>query len=378
MIMKKTILLLSIMLVAIATVAQPPARVRQQANKDADKNVNTQAPVVNRPSSATPAAKKSATNPVTSASRAALEFPTQGAMPEDVAWRRDVYKVLDLASDRNAVLYFPEEPQGDKMNLFTYLFKLVMRKDIKAYEYTIDGNENLTAKNVMQPKEMLTRFEINFETNAEGKIRVDNSDIPSAQVKSYYIKESTYYDQNTAQFHTQVTALCPVRKGIDEFGEEEAPTPLFWLDYAEISPYLANIVLMNSNYNNAAQISADDYFTTNQYEGKIYKTVNLQGRVLQNYCETDSALKVEQTRIEKEITTLQDHVWGKDSSAIKKDSVDVEEVEEGKTKKASKKDKDEKESELNSSRAQLKRERTTGNAKSSSSQPKFSARRQRH
>ncbi|MBQ7742686.1 MAG: gliding motility protein GldN [Bacteroidaceae bacterium] len=376
--MKKTILLLSIMLVAIATVAQPPARVRQQANKDADKNVNTQAPVVNRPSSATPAAKKSATNPVTSASRAALEFPTQGAMPEDVAWRRDVYKVLDLASDRNAVLYFPEEPQGDKMNLFTYLFKLVMRKDIKAYEYTIDGNENLTAKNVMQPKEMLTRFEINFETNAEGKIRVDNSDIPSAQVKSYYIKESTYYDQNTAQFHTQVTALCPVRKGIDEFGEEEAPTPLFWLDYAEISPYLANIVLMNSNYNNAAQISADDYFTTNQYEGKIYKTVNLQGRVLQNYCETDSALKVEQTRIEKEITTLQDHVWGKDSSAIKKDSVDVEEVEEGKTKKASKKDKDEKESELNSSRAQLKRERTTGNAKSSSSQPKFSARRQRH
>ncbi|MBO4730040.1 MAG: gliding motility protein GldN, partial [Bacteroidaceae bacterium] len=367
--MKKTILLLSIMLVAIATVAQPPARVRQQANKDADKNVNTQAPVVNRPSSATPAAKKSATNPVTSASRAALEFPTQGAMPEDVAWRRDVYKVLDLASDRNAVLYFPEEPQGDKMNLFTYLFKLVMRKDIKAYEYTIDGNENLTAKNVMQPKEMLTRFEINFETNAEGKIRVDNSDIPSAQVKSYYIKESTYYDQNTAQFHTQVTALCPVRKGIDEFGEEEAPTPLFWLDYAEISPYLANIVLMNSNYNNAAQISADDYFTTNQYEGKIYKTVNLQGRLLQNYCETDSALKAEQTRIEKEITTLQDHVWGKDSSAVN-DSVDVAELEEGKTKKASKKGKDEKESELNSSRAQLKRERTTGSAKSSSSQPK--------
>ena len=376
--MKRTILLLSIMLVAIATVAQPPARVRQQANKEADKNANTQPPVVNRPSSATTAPKKSATDALTGTSRAALEFPTQGAMPEDVAWRRDVYKVLDLASDRNAVLYFPEEPQGDKMNLFTYLFKLVMRKDIKAYEYTIDGNENLTAKNVMQPKEMLTRFEINFETNAEGKIRVDNSDIPSAQVKSYYIKESTYYDQNTAQFHTQVTALCPVRKGIDEFGEEEAPTPLFWLDYAEISPYLAKVVLMNSNYNNAAQISADDYFTTNQYDGKIYKTVNLQGRVLQNYCETDSALKAEQTRIEKEITTLQDHVWGKDSSAVQGDTVDVVIVEEGKTKKASKKGKDDKESELNSSRAQLKRERTTGSAKSSSSQPKFSARRQRH
>lgn len=365
--MKRTIIFLSIMLVAIATVAQPPARVRQQAN-GGEKDTKT-----------TGTTKKSAKDPVVASSRAALEFPTQGAMPEDVAWRRDVYKVLDLASDRNAVLYFPEEPQGDKMNLFTYLFKLVMRKDVKAYEYTIDGNENLTAKNVMQPKEMLTRFEINHETNAEGKIRVDNSDIPSAQVKSYYIKESTYYDQNTAQFHTQVTALCPVRRGIDEFGEEEAPTPLFWLDYAEISPYLAKVVLMNSNYNNAAQISADDYFTTNQYDGKIYKTVNLQGRVLQNYCETDSALKAEQTRIEKEITTLQDHVWGKeDSVKVEKDSLQADSVVVVKVeakKKPGKKGKDEKVSESTSSRAQVKRERSKG---SSSSQPKFSARRQRH
>ena len=365
------------MLMAIATVAQPPARIRQQAkSSDAADRTAPAVPVVKTTVSTAVKKSASAATPATS-SRAALEFPTQGAMPEDVAWRRDVYKVLDLSSDRNAVLYFPEEPTGDKMNLFTYLFKLVMRKQVKAYEYTIDGNENLTAKNVMQPKEMLTRFEINYETNDEGKIRVDNSDIPSSQVKSYYIKESTYYDQNTAQFHTQVTALCPVRKGIDEFGEEEAPTPLFWLDYAEISPYLAKIVLMNSNYNNAAQISADDYFTTNQYDGKIYKTVNLQGRVLQNYCETDSALKAEQTRIEKEITTLQDHVWGKDSSKVKKDTLQAELADDVKAeaKKSYKRRKDEKVSESNSSRAQVKRERTTGNA---SSQPRFSARRQRH
>ena len=375
--MKRTLILLSIMLMAIATVAQPPARIRQQAkSSDAADRTAPAVPVVKTTASTAVKKSTSAATPATS-SRAALEFPTQGAMPEDVAWRRDVYKVLDLSSDRNAVLYFPEEPTGDKMNLFTYLFKLVMRKQVKAYEYTIDGNENLTAKNVMQPKEMLTRFEINYETNDEGKIRVDNSDIPSSQVKSYYIKESTYYDQNTAQFHTQVTALCPVRKGIDEFGEEEAPTPLFWLDYAEISPYLAKIVLMNSNYNNAAQISADDYFTTNQYDGKIYKTVNLQGRVLQNYCETDSALKAEQTRIEKEITTLQDHVWGKDSSKVKKDTLQAELADDVKAeaKKSYKRRKDEKVSESNSSRAQVKRERTTGNA---SSQPRFSARRQRH
>ena len=359
--MKRTILLLSITLIALTAGAQPPARLRQQANQAKD-------------------AKASATTTKIS-ERAALEFPTQGEMPKDVSWRRDVYKVLDLTKDRNAVLYYPEEPQGDKMNLFTYLFKLVLRKQIKAYEYTIDGNENFVDKNVMKPSVILTRFEIPHETNGD-KVRVEDADIPSAQVKSYYIKESTYYDQNTAQFHTQVTAICPVRKGIGEFGEEEAPTPLFWINYAEVSPYLAKIALMNSNYNNAAQISANDYFTLNQYEGKIYKTVNLQGKVLANYCDNDSSLMKEQNRIQKEISTLQDHVWGKDSAKIKaqaklkemqvaKDSANTAQQatrHTSKTKKASKT-----EAESTSSRSQLKREKSTG-----TSTPRFSARRQRH
>ena len=360
--MKRTIILLSITLMAISTVAQPPARLRQQSTQNKE--------------------TRSATSPVKISERAALEFPTQGEMPKDAAWRRDVYKVLDLTNDNNAVLYYPEEPQGDRMNLFTYIFKLVMRKQIKAYEYTIDGNENFNDKNAMKPLDILTRFEIPHETNGD-KIRIEDSDIPSSQVKSYYIKESTYYDQHTAQFHTQVTAICPVRKTIGEFLEEEAPTPLFWINYAEVSPYLAKITLMNSNYNNAAQISANDYFTLNQYDGKIYKTVNLQGKVLANYCETDSALQKEQKRIEKEINTLQDHVWGKDSVKIKaaqqkakelqaaKDSIEAATPAARTTPRARKASKTEEES--TSSRSQLKREKSNGNAT-----PRFSARRQRH
>lgn len=365
--MKRTLILLSIMLVAIATVAQPPARQRQQAAK-ADNNNTTRTVKGTGSSNATT---------TTVSERAALEFPTQGAMPEDVAWRRDVYKVLDLSNDRNAVLYYPEEPQGDKMNLFTYLFKLVLRKQIKAYEYTMDGSENFVEKNVMKPSVMLQRFEIPHETNGD-KVRVDDADIPSSQVKSYYIKESTYYDQNTAQFHTQVTAICPVRKGIGEFGEEEAPTPLFWINYAEVGPFLSKIVLMNSNYNNAAQISANDYFTTNQYEGKIYKTVNLQGKVLANYCDNDSVLQLEQKRIEKEITTLQDHVWGTDSAKIKAkakaDTTKVADEENAKVKEQPKKAENDENS--TSSRSQLKREKANGSA--TPQKPRLSARRQRH
>ena len=57
--------------------------------------------------------------------RAKLYFPTAIPMDEDVVWRRDIYRELNLTDDANAALYYPVEPTDGKMNLFTYIFKLM-------------------------------------------------------------------------------------------------------------------------------------------------------------------------------------------------------------------------------------------------------------
>lgn len=53
--------------------------------------------------------------------RAKLYFPTAIPMDEDVVWRRDIYRELNLTDDANAALYYPVEPTDGKMNLFTYI-----------------------------------------------------------------------------------------------------------------------------------------------------------------------------------------------------------------------------------------------------------------
>ena len=60
------------------------------------------------------------------ADRASLQFPASVEMPEDVVWKRDVYRQLDLTLDKNAPLYYPVEPMSGKVNLFTYLFDLLL------------------------------------------------------------------------------------------------------------------------------------------------------------------------------------------------------------------------------------------------------------
>lgn len=265
--------------------------------------------------------------------RASLQFPVAVEVPDDVVWRRDVYRQLDLTLDKNAPLYYPVEPSAGQINLFTYLFDLLLTGKITAYQYKLDGNESFTSRDKVDVKELLERYHIYYEEQ-NGRPRVNASDIPSAEVSRYYIKESSYFDQRTSTFRTKVTALCPVLMRGDDFGGEATPYPLFWLKYDDISTYLARHTMMASNYNNVTNMTAADYFSMNLYDGKIYKTNNMQGKVLANYCKTDSAMANEQKRIEKQLSDFEKHVWGHDDS-VAVDSTAAKEAVETKKEKAS-------------------------------------------
>ena len=191
--------------------------------------------------------------------RARLMFPTAVDMPEDVVWRRDIYREVDLNQDANGGLYYPVEPMDKQVNLFTYVFKLALNGYVPVYEYRLDGNESFTDSARVKMKTILDNFHIYYEEK-DGKIRVDNSDIPSAEVKLYYLKESAYYDQANSTFHRKVLALCPVMLREDDFGGEAAKYPLFWVKYSDLAPYLSRQTVMTSNLNNAATMSMEDYF----------------------------------------------------------------------------------------------------------------------
>lgn len=292
--MKKIILLLMLVGLAQGAFAQPEARRRAQQK----------------------AQNKSNANDMTT--RAQIMFPTAASMDEDVVWRRDIYRELDLNEDANAPLYYPVEPLGSQVNLFTYIFKLMMQGRIKAYQYKLDGNESFNADDVVKPKTFLDNYHIYYEKDAQGRTHLDNSDIPSKEVKSYYIKETTYYDQHTATFHTKVLALCPIMTRDDDFGDGGNKYPLFWVKYDDLAPFLSKQQIMTSNLNNAATMSIDDYFLRNQYKGKIYKTNNMLGKTLAQYCSSDSAMSKEQKKIEAELAAFEKNLWG---DQAKKDSL---------------------------------------------------------
>lgn len=301
--------------------------------------------------------------------RMRLQYPVALDMPEDVVWRRDIYREIDLNEEANSGLYYPVEPQGKQLNLFTYVFKLALNGYIPIYEYNLDGNEVLEESAKVQMKSILDNYHIFYEEQ-NGKIKVDNSDIPSAEVKMYYMKESAYYNQANSTFHIKPLAFCPVMVRDDDFGDASAKYPLFWVKYSDVEPFLSRQTVKVSDINDAAIMSMDDYFTLNKYRGKIYKTANRLGKTLAQVAGNDSTkLSDEQKRIEKELADFRNNIFG---DQAKKDSLDS--IANADPKKA----KAEKRSRRNRAKTEKAKSSRSDSGSSGSSAPRASVRRQRH
>ena len=295
--MKKTVLLFLATAMTLGASAQSARRLQEQA--------------------AQAAAEKSPTA-VTLTERARSQYTAQTSMPTELTWRRDIYRELDLKKEKNAALYYPEEPLGDRVNFFTLILSLIQDGKIKAYEYRLDGNELFTPDNEIDLESILDKFYFDYKKDENGQYIID---IPSRDIGKYYIKESNYLDQ-LSNYQTKVTAICPVLMQ-SGYGEKPTAYPMFWLNYDEISPYLGQTQVMTSSYNNTSNMSLDDYFVMRQYEGDIYKTSNLRNQPLSEYCDTDSALQAERARIEKQLTDFRNGLWSqaeeKDTKAEKTD-----------------------------------------------------------
>ncbi len=280
--------------------AQPPAR--KGENKKSDKAQTTAV--------------------VELTERAKSQYPVIQT-PQEVDWKREIYRSLDLEKEKNASLYYPVEQIGNQCNLFTFLFNNILKGNITAYKYSLDGIEQFTEENIVSPMDLLENYRIYYELK-DGELIVGKSDIPSAEVLSYYIKESHYYDQRTGTYGKQVTAICPVMHRSGEFGAEVTKYPMFWLKYDDISPLLTQHCVMNSSLNNVMSTTFDDYFRKGSYDGEIYKTVNMRNLAIAQYCKDSAAVKQEQQKIEQQLKDFRTNLWNtKTVAELRQDSINA-------------------------------------------------------
>jgi gliding motility associated protien GldN len=253
-------------------------------------------------------------NTPTLTERAKIKNEVNSREPAHPNWLREMYRYVNLEEEANAPLLYPVKPIGDRQNLFTLLFKLIVDGKVNAYKYNMDEKESFDeSQKINVLEDLLDKYDIMHTIQGAGntaRFVVEDFDIPSSEVLIYMIKEAWYFDLATGTFKSRVTALCPLMVRMDYATGITNTEALFWVSYEDIRPYISRGMIMTSNYNNALTYTIDDFFTKGMYDGEIIETVNLKNQTLiQQVGDDPVALKAARDSIELQLKEFEKQLW---------------------------------------------------------------------
>lgn len=253
---------------------------------------------------------------------------TSGRDDSDLQWMRTIYRSLSLQDDANAPLAFPEETADGGDNLFRTVMKLVASGKVPAYEF-VDGRESFTPSRRVDPAESMRRFDIPFREAKGSALKapvyeVESADIPSDDVKSYYLIERWEFNRHTNRMETRVEAICPVLHRTADIGLEPLRYPAFWVRMDDLRPYLAATLIATSDDNNLATHTLADYFNLRLYKGEIYKTGDRRNRPLAQIFQTPESLQHARDSIEQRLQAFEKGLWVPSLEEVNSDSTATE------------------------------------------------------
>jgi gliding motility associated protien GldN len=219
-----------------------------------------------------------------------------------------------LTEKQNLELYYPTAPIGGRVNLVNLLLRGVENGEITAYDPNDEYNE-------FSRKITMAEIDQNFGAKTDtidvadeyGNLTRQVREVgrKTDEIKRLLIKEKIYFDKKHSVLNFQVIGICPIRVYMRDGADFDAKPDMqktMWIYMPEARNILARHPVFN-RFNDAQNISFDDFFMQNRYSGMIYRYSNVyNNRDIQEYASGLDAL-YEAQRIQDDIFDWEQDLW---------------------------------------------------------------------
>lgn len=167
--------------------------------------------------------------------------------PEDVLWKKSVWRVIDVADWRNAPLRNTPLSAG---------FPDILLSGIRNGDLTAYADKELTKP--------LTGMELDSAIVCRGESPCSYP----WQITHYGIKEDWIFDREAGQMVVHIRGLAPLARVGEKY------KPLFWLAYPDCRAYLSKYTI-ESTEPKKSRITWDEYFESRAFRAEITKIETL-------------------------------------------------------------------------------------------------------
>ena len=236
----------------------------------------------------------------------------------DILWEYTVWREIDLRQKQNYPLYFPTQPRtiGSRVNFFALLLQGIERGEITPYdpfpvsdEFAMKTTwEAIRSTPTIQESDR-TEQQISIYTGNDTTIFIKGRNLLDEEnIQRIIVKEKMYFDKKHSTFNRRVIGIQPVFMYLRPGADQPSRIPVCWIYMDEARPLLSRHAVFN-DYNEAQNISFDDFFMQNRYDGVPYKVGNVyNNREISEYASGVNAL-YEAMRLEAEIFDREQDMW---------------------------------------------------------------------